>query len=436
MSLHRRSAVVLSAILATAGCQAAAQETAVGPAKADPLNPGGRYLTYEPYVARSGTLLEAIDPQRRQAFGRAIYYRDWLTVTRGPAPLAGPDYDQSTCAACHIETATAGNQPLPAVVPLVVRPVTAEHRKRYGPQINLRRHSSGEQGSGEAEATVRIGYRHKSFTYPDGETRLLRMPVARAGAEGGDTSPVALRAPPLLFGWGLLERVDPALIAHFDDPDDRNADGISGRLVRLDGDGRGGAGDVAMFGWKNSHGSLRRQIAAALANDMGVTSQETCAGDCDAEIEPSELDALTDYVRYLGVPNRRRLDDRRGQDLFGLAGCSDCHVPVLTTTAGGAAALSGQIVWPYSNLMLHDMGAELADPGDSADAREWRTAPLWGLGVAERYLPQRGFLHDGRARSIEEAILWHGGEAGPARQRFAALDKTDREALLAFVRSL
>ena len=437
MVFRGAAAVTLSAVLAAAGCQTARQEIAAGPTQTDPLDPGGRYLTYEPGIAAHGPLLEIVGAGRDHDLGRAIYYRDWLTATS--PPLAGPDYDQSTCAACHIETAAAGEMPWRSTPPLVVKPVTAELRKRYGQQINLHRH-----GSDAAEAAVRISYLYQPFTYPDGETRMLRMPVARASGENGETAPVALRAPPLLFGWGLLERVEPDLIAHFDDPDDDNADGISGRLVLVASGRPQEAGGVAVLGWKNSHGSLRSQIAAALVNDMGVTSRLNCGGDgggsgyshCDAEIESWELDALTDYVRFLGVPNRRRIADRRGQDLFGLAGCSDCHVPVLTTTVGGATELSGQVVWPYSNLMLHDMGAGLADPGDAEDAREWRTAPLWGLGIAERHLPQRGFLHDGRARTIEEAILWHGGEAEPAKQHFTALDKPDREALLEFVRSL
>ena len=131
------------------------------------------------------------------------------------------------------------------------------------------------------------------------------------------------------------------------------------------------------------------------------------------------------------------MDELTGQHLFGIVGCADCHVTVLKTRgADEDGPLAGQLVWPYSNLMLHDMGPALAEPGGAADASEWRTAPLWGLGVVETHVPERGFLHDGRARTIEEAILWHGGEAEHSRQRFVALTAGEREALLAYVRSL
>ena len=430
MALCRTPAAVAVVLLLTA-CHPVKQEVGGGTLPVDPLQPGGQYLTYDPEAAYLHSLVEVFDPQHRQASGKAIFYRDWLTVSDGVTSAAGPDYDQSTCSACHVETARRADFDAGAVTPLIARPVTAAGRQRYGQQINVRRH-----GSGAPEATVLVDYVHKTFTYPDGETRVLEMPVGRAVGNNGNAIPVGLRAAPLLFGWGLLERVDPTMIAHFDDAGDRNGDGISGRIVHVDRDGTNMDTNVAILGWKNSHSSLRAQIAAALANDMGVISRQRCESNCNTEIEPQELDALTDYVRFLGVPDRRPAATERGQDLFGLSGCSDCHVSVLITTDSGASELSRQLIWPYSDLMLHDMGPDLAEPGDAPDAREWRTAPLWGLGVVERHLPQRGFLHDGRARSIEEAILWHGGEARPAQQYFATLNKEDRDALLDFVRSL
>jgi len=393
----------------------------------DPLNPAGRYLTFDSNGTENA-LLEVYDPSGRHAAGEAVFYRDWLDTLRGAEPLAGPDLDQSTCPACHVEAALRAGSAIHELPPLIAKPATAEQSRRFGTQINTLRHDGGG-----AEAAVRIEYVESLFEYPNGEQRMLRKPVGRIDGDEAVAGPVRLRAAPLLFGWGLLERVDPSMIAHFHDPDDRNGDGISGKLVHAGGSGHGAP---AIFGWKNAQVSLRNQIEAALANDMGVLSAGTCGADCEPEIEESELDALTDYVRYLGVPNRREFRFRRGQDLFGLTGCSNCHISVLWTSAGGPAELSEQLVWPYSDLMLHDMGAALADPGDAPDAREWRTAPLWGLGVVEQHLPGRGFLHDGRAATIEEAVLWHDGEAAESRMRFAGLSRADREVLLAYVRSL
>lgn len=389
------------------------------------LRPGGQYLTFDARAHETGPLVEAFDPEQRFATGKSVFYRDWLAATDGEAPLAGPDYDATSCAACHVETQAAGDLSTASFTPLIAKPATRDHLERFGPQLTTNRH-----GTADPEASIEVLRVNWPFVYPDGERRTLVRPVGRAFDRDGETVPVRLRAAPLLFGWGLLERVDPAMLAFFHDPEDRDGDGISGRLV-AEGE------RVAFLGWKNSHTSLRSQIAAALANDMGVTSTHNCGGDCSDEIEPAELDALTDYVRHLGVPDRRPLDDLTGQHLFGTTGCVDCHVTVLRTrSVDGGGPLDDQLVWPYSNLMLHDMGPALAEPGDAEDASEWRTAPLWGLGVVESHLPQRGFLHDGRARTIEEAILWHGGEAERSKRRFVSLTANEREALLAYVRSL
>ena len=389
------------------------------------LRPGGQYLTFDANAYATGPLVEAFDPAQRFAAGKAVYYRDWLAATDGDAPLAGPDYDATSCAACHVETAAVADLSTASFTPLIAKPATRDHLERFGPQLTTNRH-----GAADPEASIEVLRVDWPFVYPDGERLTLVRPVGRAFDRDGETVPVRLRAAPLLFGWGLLERVDPNMLAFFHDPDDRDGDGISGRLV---GDGE----RFAFLGWKNSHTSLRSQIAAALANDMGVTSRHNCGAGCSDEIKPGELDALTEYVRHLGVPDRRPLDDLAGQHLFGTTGCVDCHVTVLKTRAAdGGSPLAGQLVWPYSDLMLHDMGPALAEPGGAADASEWRTAPLWGLGVVETHLPQRGFLHDGRARTIEEAILWHGGEAERSKQRFVSLSASEREALLTYVRSL
>lgn len=397
----------------------------------DPLKPGGQFLTMDVTDEPVAPLVRVYDPDQRRKAGQAIYYRDWLTSSGNEAPLAGPDYDATSCAACHAETAPSQAFMASQHTPLIAKPVTPAHEARVGAQVNVRHHEAGK-----AEATVDVVHVERSFTYPDGESITLSRPVGRARDVDGRLHPVRLRTAPLLFGWGLLENVDASVVRYFDDPADANGDGISGRQVRLaepDSDGPG----FGLLGWKSTHGSLRAQIASALANDMGVVSSETCdAPDCSVEVPERDLDALAEFVRGLTVPNHRRDGEQRGQNLFGTTGCSNCHVSVLKTRPHPSHELSEQLVWAYSDLMLHDMGTELAEAGSADDSSEWRTAPLWGVGYVERHLPEHGFLHDGRARNLEEAVLWHGGEAADARQRFVALEKSDREALLRYLRSL
>jgi CxxC motif-containing protein (DUF1111 family) len=390
---------------------------------------GGRHLTFDALRNTRGPLLTAYDPGQRLRTGESLFYRDWLETSGEARPPAGPHFDKTACADCHLETARVTVSDLSA--PLIAKPATLAQARRYGDQIS----TDGYDSIGP-EAVLHVEHVFETFAYPDGDQRSLTRPVGTILDNDRGATPVKLRAPPLLFGWGLLERVDASMIAHFDDPHDRNRDGISGRLVIAGADDDASVARPAIFGWKNSHGTLRDQIAAALANDMGVDSAHVCGDACEAEISSLELDALTEYVRYLGVPRRRGSGHSRGQDLFGMAGCSDCHVPVLITGPGDDPALSEQVIWAYSDLMLHDMGPDLADPGQGRDNREWRTAPLWGVGIVESRLPERGFLHDGRAANLEEAILWHGGEAERSRRYFSELSREDRAALLAYLRSL
>ena len=156
------------------------------------------------------------------------------------------------------------------------------------------------------------------------------------------------------------------------------------------------------------------------------------------ELPQHLLDLVVHYNRNLGVPKRRQQDSEPGRGLFYLSGCAGCHQPSFVTGDSGPAHLSNQTIWPFSDFLLHDMGPELADgrPDYAASGSEWRTAPLWGVGQSDAVNGHGFYLHDGRARSIEEAILWHGGEAAQARTRFAALPPDDRQSLLTYVSSL
>ena len=256
-----RVAVLTLFILSTAigGSAVALQGIGNDEIVAGLLRPGGQYLTFDADAYETGPLVEAFDPDRRLASGKAVFYRDWLTTTDGNAPLAGPDYDATSCAACHVETATAEDLSTADFTPLIAKPATRDHLERFGPQLTTNRH-----GAAGPEARIEIVRVSWPFAYPDGERRTLVRPVGRAVDRDGETVPVRLRAAPLLFGWGLLERVDPKMLAFFHDPDDRDGDGISGRLT--------GEGErFAFLGWKNSHVSLRSQIAAATALRAAAT---------------------------------------------------------------------------------------------------------------------------------------------------------------------
>jgi CxxC motif-containing protein (DUF1111 family) len=238
-------------------------------------------------------------------------------------------------------------------------------------------------------------------------------------------------------------------------PDDTDGDGISGRVNHV-WDVEHREVRVGRFGWKANQPSLRQQNAGAFRGDIGITSdlfpEEDCPpaqAECRAapsggapELDAWKLEQVTFYTRMLAVPARRDVDHPevlRGRRLFRELRCASCHVPRHETgTMPDAPELSGQTVFPYTDLLLHDMGPELADdrPDFEATGREWRTPPLWGLGLVRTVNRHTRFLHDGRARSLEEAILWHGGEAEHSRERFRDLSAPERAALLRFLESL
>lgn len=262
----------------------------------------------------------------------------------------------------------------------------------------------------------------------------------------------SVRMPRPVFGLGLLEAIPESRLWELADPGDADGDGISGRVNEVFDvvEGRIRAG---RFGWKATQPTLLQQTAAAYRDDIGVTSSvfpsEAFAGqpqddllEDDPEITDETLEEAVFYVQTLAVPAPRDASApavMEGQDLFGELGCADCHVPRHATgTLPDVPEVSNQVIVPYTDLLLHDMGPGLADgrPDFGASGSEWRTPPLWGLGLSSRVQGHTDFLHDGRARDVVEAILWHGGEAASARDAFRALDAPSRAALLAFLQSL
>jgi CxxC motif-containing protein (DUF1111 family) len=313
-----------------------------------------------------------------------------------------------------------------------------------------------------AEAEILVRWRTSSFTYADGSTVELRAPEIEIRQLGyGELHPEAratLRHAPSLVGVGLLDRVPLSDLEALVDPEDHNGDGISGRLNRV-WNPTAGEMQPGRFGWKANQPTLRAQIAAAFAGDMGITSapfpeqpctkaQRKCLAEPtgnDAnghEISEELLDLVVFFNASLGVPERRKPDDPlvlSGKERFHALGCAACHVPQLRTSSDPEHPhLSEQDIWPYTDLLLHDLGADLADgrADFEATSAEWRTPPLWGVGLALAVHDSVGFLHDGRARTLEEAIVWHGGEASNSRDGFARSSMEERRAVIAFVRSL
>ena len=250
---------------------------------------------------------------------------------------------------------------------------------------------------------------------------------------------------------GLLEAIMESDIEALADPDDADGDGISGRM-RLVTDVETSELRVGRFGWKGSQPSVRLQVAAALNGDMGVMSsvmpdpdcgsaQSNC-GNSGVEIADTELEQLDAYVSLLGVSARRGIADPvnlTGEALFDAVGCADCHVPTFQTSPYHPhAELRDQTIHPYTDLLLHDMGPGLASTltEGNASPSEWRTPPLWSIGLTNGVTGGEAYLHDGRARSIEEAILWHGGEGDASRAAYESLSPADQNALVAFVKSL
>ena len=305
------------------------------------------------------------------------------------------------------------------------------------------------------EGKVKIEYTEQTLTTADGTLVHLRYPnytlteTYQPLPENVEVSP---RVAPAVFGLGLLEAIPEDAILAYADENDADGDGISGKPNYV-WNAIEQRYTLGRFGWKANQPTLRQQVAAAYNDDMGITtslfSVENSAGQSQLtkhsampEVSDEILEVVTFYVQTLAVPARRNVDDpqvKQGEQLFAEAQCAGCHVPTLRTSVlTGVPSVSNQTIHPYTDLLLHDMGPDLADnrPDFHASGREWRTPPLWGIGLVRRVNGHTNFLHDGRARDLMEAILWHGGEAETSRQAVEQMSKAERDALIAFLESL
>jgi CxxC motif-containing protein (DUF1111 family) len=323
----------------------------------------------------------------------------------------------------------------------------------YGDQLQ----NEGILGRVPPEGDPRLTWEAHTIAFADGEIVSLRAPILEFwhlsfGPLGAHVMTSA-RVAPAIIGVGLLDAVaEHTLLAR---AAMQRELGLSGR-TNLVWDLINEREAVGRFGRKANQPSLKQQIVTAYHADLGVTSRWFPEENCTEvqlaclqqkpggypELPPALLDPVLFYTQALAVPARRNVDDprvRAGELLFARIGCSGCHAPDLETGEYPALpALSHLTIHPYTDLLLHDMGEGLADgrPDFKAGARDWRTAPLWGVGLARNVNGNELYLHDGRARTLAEAILWHGGEAEPSREAFRTMGRSEREALLAFLRSL
>jgi CxxC motif-containing protein (DUF1111 family) len=396
------------------------------------------------------------------------------TFVTAPAPVnegLGPLFNNSSCTACHIHDGrgmpTKGSLlvrvSLPPNQAILDRSMVARgHNPHQSSLFESQTEASVSLGNAppvlglgtqlqdqaiygvKPKATVEINWHEKTALYGDGTPYQLRSPLIDIILADGKPllSGVltSARVPPPVFGRGLLEAIPEQDILKLADPQDKNNDGISGKPNRV-WDVRQKELVLGRFGLKANNPNLFQQNAAAYVNDMGITNPLFPEKDGASEIDLKTLKATTFYTQTLAVPGRTLMNDyvvKKGEQLFTQANCAACHIASLKTGGHPVKAIANQSIHPYTDLLLHDMGEGLADgrPDFEASGNEWRTAPLWGLGLTQTVLPYSGYLHDGRARTLEESILWHGGEAERSKEMFRTMAKTDRTALLQFLNSL
>ncbi len=460
--------------------------------------PTGDFTRPEPYELRPAGAATVFKRLNRDAFshpsanmpfkrerdfrvGNGIFRKVWISApasTKSSDGL-GPLFNARACQRCHLKDGrghppAAGERAETMILRLSIPPQTAaersalrEHRQAtvpeptYGGQLQ----NFSVQGI-LAEGELTIAYEETPVTLANAETVSLRVPAyGISGLGHGPLHPEVMLSPrvaPPVIGMGLLEAISEADILAGADPEDLDGDGISGRANIVWSD------EFAMpmlgrFGWKAGQPTVSQQAAAAFRGDVGIstplypgpqgdctTAQETCrraphggvSDENTVEAGAALFELLTFYTRNLGVPARRDVSDAQvleGKRLFYAANCIGCHRPKFVTRRDSIGEeQSFQLIWPYTDMLLHDMGDGLADgrPEGEASGREWRTAPLWGIGLTQTVSGHTFFLHDGRARNLLEAILWHGGEAEAARERVVAMTREERAALLAFMHSL
>jgi CxxC motif-containing protein (DUF1111 family) len=443
----------------------------------DPALSAGSFTSVDQSPAAYLATTSALDEETRGlvSSGRRMFNETWVLPTEYTGVWGvGPTFNENSCLQCHAANgrARAPEHGAQAEKGLLVRlsipGASAEGGPNPHPLYGDQLQNRGVKNLVPSEGKAIVRYEEVPRAFPDGETVKLRRPkitlTELSFGELGKDAMLSSRIAPALVGLGLLEAIPEEAILAFA----ARQQGVSG-VPNYVWDMEAKKKVLGRFGWKASQPSLRQQTAAAFHGDIGATSplfpaencpegQTACLngptatgcgggrGKCTEanywEVLPSRLRNVTMYMQALAVPARRSVEHpevKRGALLFTQAQCSACHIPEMKTGAHTAIpAAANQIIRPYTDLLLHDMGEDLADhrPDFDASGRQWRTPPLWGLGLQKVVNGHTDLLHDGRARNFTEAILWHGGEADAARTQFMEMPKEDRQALVRFLESL
>jgi CxxC motif-containing protein (DUF1111 family) len=403
--------------------------------------------------------------QRPFSFGNRLFNTNWVEA---PASVKsfdglGPLFNRVSCSGCHTKDGRgsppdSGQGPMDSMLLRISIPGAGPHGgpmpvPNYGDQLS-------ERGIKDvaAEGLASITFEEMKGQFADGESYWLRAPTYAINSLAYGALPndvmISPRVAPQMIGLGLLEAVPIETLNALADPDDRDNDGVSGRLNQV-WDSVRNQPAIGRFGWKASQPDLLNQNTAAANGDIGLTSgvhpnenctenQSACAAALNGgspELKDEFVEKLTLYTASLAVPAQRRAADAQvvtGASKFHEFGCAACHMPTLKSGPHPLPEVANQIFHPYTDLLLHDLGEGLADhrPDFAASGTEWRTPPLWGLGLLPQVNGHQLLLHDGRARGFAEAILWHGGEAVSSKKAFRDSKKAERDALVAFLQSL
>jgi CxxC motif-containing protein (DUF1111 family) len=398
--------------------------------------------------------------------GNSFFRSAWVTApaTASARDGLGPLFNSISCTGCHIRDGRGappqkyGEPLISMLVRLSIEGKTPEGAPLPEPTYGGQLQNRSIQGV-KAEGEVSIKYEEIKGLFADGEEFSLRKPIYEfTDLQYGSMHPQTKFSPrtaPFMIGLGLLEAIPEKDILANADAEDKNGDGISGKpnyvwdYVKKEK-------VLGRFGWKANQPNLKQQVASAFNGDIGLTTSIFTSDHCtdyqanckkavsggNPEISDEILEFTTAYSSSLAVPIRRNTQNKevlRGKKLFNEARCTSCHTPKFITQATkDYPEYQGIVIRPYTDLLLHDMGQGLADGREDFEAsgQEWRTPPLWGIGLIPKINGHSNLLHDGRARNLSEAILWHGGEAEYSKNAFLKMSKSDRKALIAFLESL
>ena len=461
----RKAGLFVCAMVAALGCSGGGAPLDKPLQPADPKSGGAATTLDDTSQAYGNSIRKLSDEQAGQfSLGHSVFSRAWVTAPATTDNLdgLGPLFNARACATCHSKDGrSAPFNSTGALLGMLFRlsiPGAGQHGGPnpdpvYGDQLR----PFGILGV-PGDGTPHVSYEEQPGSYGDGQAFSLQIPSYSIDGwnygEPADGLMISPRTGPSVIGLGLLEAVTEDEIWENVHPPD--ADGVHG-VPNYVWDAEQQAEVLGRFGWKANQPSTLQQTAGAFVGDIGITSSmfrngtctstmtacnaATSGADPDFELSDQSWRSVGFYMRSLAVPARRAVDDQvalQGELLFTKFGCASCHRTTLHTGPADADALANQTIHPYTDLLLHDMGPELADnrPDYQASGSQWRTPPLWGLGLLQKVNQHSFMLHDARARGFAEAILWHGGEGATARENFRLAAASERDALLKFLESL